>query len=335
MTSVTQFAAASPAVFSVLTYSACSSVMLVVNKLALTQLPFPTILTGAQLFLCAIIVLTMSQLGIVSFQNVSFENSRPFLSYCSVFTFGIYSNMQVLERSSLGLVIATRSCLPMFVCTIEVVVMGAKPPSGTSMCSLLGVALLTGVYIYVDHGLRVEDRMQLLWLSVWLSTLTYQVRCVRSARIGLLSNLQQQQMTYGKKMTQTHQMSNWERVFLTNAISLPFTCLLFMAGKERERLSQLNSVLDIGHLHWVFLSCIVGVGISFTGWKLRDEVSATAFTLVGVLNKILTIAINQAVFKDGSLTGSVALVLAILAGLFYGGVEPINSDTAVELAQHK
>jgi hypothetical protein len=54
--------------------------------------------------------------------------------------------------------------------------MGAKLPSGTSIFSLLGVALLTGVYIYVDHDLRVEDRMQLLWLSIWLSTLTYQVR---------------------------------------------------------------------------------------------------------------------------------------------------------------
>jgi hypothetical protein len=152
----------------------------------------------------------------------------------------------------------------------------------------------------------------------------------------LLSNLPQKQMTYGKKMTQTHQMSSWERVFFTNAISLPFICLLFMAGKERERLSQLNSVLDIGHLHWVFVSCIVGVGISFTGWKLRDEVSATAFTLVGVLNKILTIAINQAVFKEGSLIGSVMLILAVLAGCFYEGVEePIKSDTTVELAQQK
>lgn len=131
-------------------------------------------------------------------------------------------------------------------------------------------------------------------------------------------------------MTQTHLMSHWERVFLTNAVSLPFTFVLFMAGQERKRLSEMVVGFRLERLYWVVVSCFVGVGISFTGWKLRDEVSATAFTLIGVLNKIFTIAVNAAVFHDGSFAGTMALVMAVVSGLMYDGVQtPASSCTAV------
>ena len=41
---------------------------------------------------------------------------------------------------------------------------------------------------------------------------------------------------------------------------------------------------------WLAASCIMGVGISYSGWRARSVITATTFTLVGVLNKMATIA---------------------------------------------
>ena len=37
---------------------------------------------------------------------------------------------------------------------------------------------------------------------------------------------------------------------------------------------------------YVAASCVVGVGISFTGFGFRNLVTATTFTVVGVMNKV-------------------------------------------------
>jgi hypothetical protein len=71
-------------------------------------------------------------------------------------------------------------------------------------------------------------------------------------------------------------------------------------------------------IRWLLLSCIIGVGISYTGWRLKDLVTATTFTLVGVLNKMATIALSALAFPGtASVQGCAALVACILFGLAY------------------
>ncbi len=66
------------------------------------------------------------------------------------------------------------------------------------------------------------------------------------------------------------------------------------------------------------MSCVIGVGISYTGWRLKDLVTATTFTLVGVLNKMATIALSALAFPGStSMQGCVALVVCVLFGLAY------------------
>ena len=45
--------------FWILAYSACSSTMLVINKLAVQELPLPTVVSGAQLAVAALVVLVL------------------------------------------------------------------------------------------------------------------------------------------------------------------------------------------------------------------------------------------------------------------------------------
>ena len=43
----------------------------------------------------------------------------------------------------------------------------------------------------------------------------------------------------------------------------------------------------------LLLSCVVGVCMSHSAYLLRDAVSATLFTIVGILCKILTVIVSD------------------------------------------
>lgn len=48
---------------------------------------------------------------------------------------------------------------------------------------------------------------------------------------------------------------------------------------------------------WLLLSCVAGVCISWAGFKCQQVITATAYTVVGVMNKLLTVLINVSRFE--------------------------------------
>ncbi len=86
------------------------------------------------------------------------------------------------------------------------------------------------------------------------------------------------------------QMTNWSRVYYTNAIALgPLLLALPMVG-EQDKLLTVSWTPSV--LLPVILSCLVGICMSHSAYLLRDTVSATLFTIVGILCKIVTVVIN-------------------------------------------
>jgi hypothetical protein len=56
----------------------------------------------------------------------------------------------------------------------------------------------------------------------------------------------------------------------------------------------------------------------YTGWLCRGMVSATTYTLVGVVNKFLTVLLNVVIWdKHSSPLGIVAVCICLTAGMFY------------------
>jgi GDP-mannose transporter len=56
----------------------------------------------------------------------------------------------------------------------------------------------------------------------------------------------------------------------------------------------------------------------YTGWLCRGMVSATTFTLVGVVNKLLTVLINVMLWdKHSTPFGIASVCVCLLAGSFY------------------
>ncbi|KAJ6323959.1 hypothetical protein OIU76_011290 [Salix suchowensis] len=68
----------------------------------------------------------------------------------------------------------------------------------------------------------------------------------------------------------------------------------------------------------VGLSCLFGLSISFFGFSCRRAISATGFTVLGVVNKLLTVIINLVIWdKHSTFIGTVGLLICMLGGILY------------------
>jgi hypothetical protein len=94
-------------------------------------------------------------------------------------------------------------------------------------------------------------------------------------------------------------------------IKILFDNIKFTLGFNEVSLSYETKFLLI-------LSGVIGVGISYSGWWCREILSATAYTLVGVTNKIITIFLNILLGNEhASPTGIFWLVVCLSASIFY------------------
>lgn len=142
-------------------------------------------------------------------------------------------------------------------------------------------------------------------------------------------------MLYGKHIATHYQptaeLSESERVLYTNALSLPPTVVLCLVMGERERAVAVR--LTPTSAAWLLCSCLIGVGISYTGWRLKDLVTATTFTLVGVLNKMGTLVLAAVAFPGAtSPLGFLCLTACLFFGMLYSDApmahpRPLSSVT--------
>jgi len=68
----------------------------------------------------------------------------------------------------------------------------------------------------------------------------------------------------------------------------------------------------------LLLSCVAGVGISWAGFKCQQLITATAYTVVGVMNKLLTVLVNALIWdRHASPLGIAALCVCLGGGALY------------------
>ncbi|WJX43069.1 GDP-mannose transporter gonst3 [Trifolium repens] len=68
----------------------------------------------------------------------------------------------------------------------------------------------------------------------------------------------------------------------------------------------------------VVLSCMFGLAISFFGFSCRRAISATGFTVLGIVNKLLTDIINFVIWdKHSTWIGTIGLLICMLGGVMY------------------
>ena len=131
------------------------------------------------------------------------------------------------------------------------------------------------------------------------------------------------EMAYGKSLLKSVKMKTQSGpVLYTNMLGLP-PMLLFATfngefthfGTSYEGTQVMFTATTITLLA---LGSIAGIGIGYSSWWCRGKVSATSFTIIGVMNKCLTILLNLVVWEYHAPPGGIlCLLLCLIGGAVY------------------
>lgn len=303
----------------VIGYALCSSLLAVINKYAITKFNFPGLLTALQYLTSALGVWILGKLGFLYHDPFTIETAKKFLPAALVFYLAIFTNTNLLRHANVDTFIVFRSLTPLLVAIADTAFRKQPCPSKLTFASL--VIILGGAvgYVATDSGFTLTAYS---WAFAYLVTITTE-------------------MVYIKHMVTNLGLNTWGFVLYNNLLSLMMAPIFwFLTGEYVDVFSAFGSRtedwFEYGTFSAVSLSCLFGLLISFFGFAARKAVSATAFTVTGVVNKFLTVAINVLIWdKHSSPFGLVCLLFTIIGGVLYqqsvtGGPSiPVQHDPSV------
>ena len=279
----------SETVASVVAYSLCSGTLLLLNKLVLHFIPSAPLVTSVQCAFCVAGILASSQaFGAPKLDALTAPIVRAYLLYGVLFVGGIYTNMRSLEVANVDTVIVFRSSVPLLVALGDYAFLEREAPSPRSWGAMVLIVVGCAVYCAVDAEFAVQGLAAYAWVLVYVVFMALE-------------------MLLGKKITSSLGVTLGTSVLLTNAVGLlPFLAIGAATGELQRGLSWVHfTPLATAAL---LASCLLSAGIGFTSWWCRSLVSATSFTVIGVVNKVLTVLLNILVWnKHSSALGTLFL----------------------------
>lgn len=269
--------------------------MLLANKVALFMIPIPAVLCALQYIFCVVVCEVVSALKLAVVEPWSLDKVKAYALVPCFFALAIFSNNKVLQYANVETFIVFRNTTPMLVCGLDFLLMGKSLPSLRTVLAFVLIVGGTAVYAMTDD--KFEPVVS-LWIGFYLLVITGE-------------------MVYVKHVFTSVEMTTWTRVKYTNGLSLLIQPFLAIITREWETYADIKNVSPAAVLA-ILLSCIGGFGISFSGTEFRSRVSATSFTVVGVVNKMLTVTVNYFMWdQHASLVGLVALLVTIAGGVLY------------------
>ncbi|KAG9459583.1 hypothetical protein H6P81_004091 [Aristolochia fimbriata] len=285
----------------VIGYALCSSLLAVINKYAITQFNFPGLLTALQYLTSVLGVWVLGKLKLLHHDPFTFDTAKKFFPAAFVFYLAIFTNTNLLRHANVDTFIVFRSLTPLLVAIADTLFRKQPLPSKLTFLSL--VIILGGAigYVMTDSAFTL---MAYSWAFAYLITITTE-------------------MVYIKHMVTNLGLNTWGFVLYNNLLSLMIAPVFwFLTGEYVDVFSAAESDVSkwVGQTAFlaVALSCLFGLLISFFGFAARKAISATAFTVTGVVNKFLTVAINVLIWdKHASPVGLVCLLFTIVGGILY------------------
>lgn len=297
---------------AVISYSLCSASLVLVNKLILHFLPFPSLVIVVQLLAAIFLIYGGNFFGVMEIDEMKLEFLKPYLIYTVAFSTGVYTNMMCLSTSNVETVIVARALSPLIVSFLDAIFLGRELPSQRSLFALGMIVVGAMGYASTDEKFLYQGISAYCWPFLYLIVITFE-------------------MVYGKKIVKSVDFKTLSGpVQYTNLLGWPPMLMFASMGGEFDRLEVTlqqygaTSVIDYlfklpSHVTaLVILGCLVGTGIGYSGWWCRDKVSATSFTLIGVLNKCITVFMNVLIWdQHASPFGIASLFLCLIGGSFY------------------
>jgi len=286
-------------VVAVLSYTLCSGLAIVVNKVVISLLPLPAFIFVLQIAATVLFIAMGRVFGSIQPEALTLSNFRTFVPYIVAFVTALYSNGRALRASNVETVIIFRACSPLCVCGLDWLFLGRELPSRRSLAALLGVMLGAIGYVGCDGDFALHGVSAYGWVSLNLVCIVFE-------------------MTYGKQLISqvTFTEPVWGSVLYTNTMALLPMLLVSLESGELQQLGGSKIGVDTAVL--LLVSCAVGTGISWTGWNCRSKITATAYTLLGVTCKFLSITINVLMWdKHATVPALCWLVVCLISSTLY------------------
>uniref|UniRef100_J3MWG7 Sugar phosphate transporter domain-containing protein n=2 Tax=Oryza brachyantha TaxID=4533 RepID=J3MWG7_ORYBR len=285
----------------VIGYALCSSLLAIINKYAVTKFGYPALLTALQYLTSAGGVWILGKLGFLCHDPFNLENAKKFAPAAVVFYLAIFTNTNLLYHANVDTFIVFRSLTPLLVAIADTAFRKQPCPSKLTFFSL--VVILGGAvgYVMTDSAFSLTAYS---WALAYLVVITTE-------------------MVYIKHIVTNLGLNTWGFVLYNNLLSLMMAPIFwFLTGEYKSVFGTTGSReegwFQVDASVAVALSCVFGLLISFFGFAARKAISATAFTVTGVVNKFLTVAINVVIWdKHSSPFGLICLLFTIAGGVLY------------------
>lgn len=290
---------------SIVAYSFCSGTLVLVNKLILHSLPYPSLVISFQLFATLAFIYTAKLTGFLQVDPIRWKFVLPYLAYTVAFSLGVYCNMKSLSLSNVETVIVFRALAPVLVSFLDVFFLGREYPTLRSWFALS--IIVCGAYGYAqsDAAFQSQGWHAYLWPTCYLLVISFE-------------------MAYGKQIIRSVDLKTKSGpVLYTNLLGWPPMLLFAKMGNEYtkfwdEMWARDDARFPPGSIALLLLGCVVGTGIGYSSWWCRDRVSATSFTLIGVMNKCLTVLLNLLIWDQHAAPAGIAsLFLCLIGGSLY------------------
>ncbi|WOL14465.1 hypothetical protein Cni_G23245 [Canna indica] len=294
-------------------YCLSASLLSIINKWAIMKFPYPGALTALQYFTSALGVLLCGWLKFVEHDRLDLITMWKFLPAAIIFYLSLFTNSELLLHANVDTFIVFRSVVPMFVAVGETVFLKQPWPSAKTWISLATIFGGSVIYVLTDYQFTVTAYA---WAVAYLVSMSID-------------------FVYIKHVVMTIGLNTWGLVLYNNLEALMlFPLELLIMGelkKIKHDISDEYNWFSFSVILPVALSCLFGLAISFFGFSCRRAISATGFTVLGIVNKLLTVVINLVIWdKHSTLIGTIGLLICMFGGVLYqqSTTKPKKAETA-------
>ncbi|KAM7276519.1 hypothetical protein ACFE04_018385 [Oxalis oulophora] len=287
-----------------LAYCISSCSMILVNKFLLSAYNFNAgiFLMLYQNFISVIIVSTLSTLGVVKTEPLTWRLVKVWLPVNFIFVGMLVTSMFSLKYINVAMVTVLKNV------TNVITAVGEMYLFHKHHDNRVWAALFLMIVSAVSGG--ITD------LSFNAVGYTWQIaNCFLTASYSLTLR---RVMDTAKQVTKSGNLNEFSMVLLNNTLSLPLGIFLVIVFNEVDYLSQ-TPLLRLPTFWLVMtLSGFLGLAISFTSMWFLHQTGATTYSLVGSLNKIpLSVAGILLFHVPTSLQNSGSIFFGLLAGVFF------------------
>ncbi|KAJ4706235.1 GDP-mannose transporter like [Melia azedarach] len=281
-------------------YCISASLLSIINKWAVMKFPYPGALTALQYFTSAAGVLLCGCFKFIEYDALNLLTMWRFLPAAIIFYLSLFTNSELLLHANVDTFIVFRSAVPIFVAIGETLFLHQPWPSIKTWISLATIFGGSVIYVLTDYQFTV---MAYSWAVAYLVSMTID-------------------FVYIKHVVMTIGLNTWGLVLYNNLEALLlFPLELLIMGELKQIKHEVTYESDWYSFEVVLpvgLSCIFGLAISFFGFSCRRAISATGFTVLGIVNKLLTVVINLVVWdKHSTWVGTVGLLICMFGGVMY------------------